>query len=101
MDTKKEIKMFINYVCDWVEYQYRKNGHNGFVYNLRNNLMPYLIADKGIEKRISKQLNKRLGLKTKVEYTLIPPLNKYSDGELKIKILRDVKSNDSRRIKKS
>ncbi|WP_291566796.1 hypothetical protein [Clostridium sp. UBA2485] len=48
--------------------------------------MSYLIADKGIERRIEKHLFKRLGLKSKVEYTLSSSIHRFLDRELRIKL---------------
>ena len=54
MDDKKEIKNFINYIYDWIEHYLRVKCSNSFLLNLNDDRMSYLIADKGIEKRIEK-----------------------------------------------
>lgn len=87
MDDKKQIKEFINHICDWIEYNLRVNGHHCFSYQLSNDIMAYWIADKGIERRIEKMLSKEFGLKSKVTYELSPSANFYLDGELRIKLL--------------
>lgn len=87
MDDRKKIKEFINYICDWVEGEHKEYGCDGFVYELTNDRMSYLIADKGIEKRITKQLFKRLGVKLDIYYILSPSSNQYLDGKLIIKLI--------------
>lgn len=92
MDNKKLIKDFINNICDWIEVEYKNKGHTGFSYELRNDKLGYLIADKGIEKRIEKQIFKRLNLKSKVEYSTYPfTCNEYINGEIKIKLYENSK----------
>lgn len=86
MDDKRRIKGFIVFICNWIEDGYKNKGYTGFNYNFHNDKMAYLIADKGIEERIKRQLIKRLGLKARVEYTLIPSQCKYCDGKLEIKL---------------
>lgn len=88
MDSKKIIKDFIIHICDWVENEYKNKEHDSFAYDIRNDKMSYLIADKGIEKRIEKQLFKRFGLKSSVKYTLEPSMFEYLNGEIKIKIIK-------------
>lgn len=87
MDNKKKIKNFINYVCDYVQYGFKTNGHDSFRYYLTNDKMAYLIADKGIEKRIEKILIKEFCLNSRVVYETKPSPNKYLDGELRVKLL--------------
>lgn len=86
MDNKKIVKEFIAFICDWIEKGYKNKEYTGFNYNFHNDKMSYLIADKGIEKRIKKQLVKRLGFKVRVEYIILPSQYKYPDGKLNIKL---------------
>lgn len=86
MDDKKEIKRFIMFICDWVEDAYKKEGHIGFSYDFNNDKTAYLVNDKGIEKRIQKELYKRLGLDSFVIYTLLPSDRAYLSGELRIRL---------------
>lgn len=72
MDTKREVAGFINHICNWVEYEHLDKGHTGFKYDFNNDKMAYLVNDKGIEKRIRKELYRRLGLDYMVIYTLLP-----------------------------
>lgn len=65
-----------------------KEGHDGFRYCLTNDKIAYLIADKGIEKRIEKMLSKKFGLKSKVYYETKTSPNRYLDGELRIKLTK-------------
>ena len=89
MDTKKQIKQFIDYICDWVEYKYKDKEDIYFIFNLTNDKISHIIADKGIEKRIEKQLNKKLNVDIKVRYT--PPLtNIFLDGKLIIIIQKPI-----------
>jgi hypothetical protein len=94
MDTKKEIKRFIDYICDWVEDEFINKGNNGFSYEFKDDEMSYLLADKGIEKRIKKQLLKKLRLNIKVEHITSGTQFTYSnlDYGLNIKV---VKNEDS------
>lgn len=87
MDDKKEIKNFINYICDWIVHDIRVKGFDSFLLNLTNDRMSYLIADKGIEKRIERILFKKFNLKSKVFYELKPSHNLYPNGELRVKLL--------------
>lgn len=96
MDDKKRVKEFINNICDWIEDKHKECRRNGFSYELTNDRMSYLIADKGIEKRIAKQLFKRLGLKSYVEYAFSPSPNEYLDGELKIKLISNNQFRETR-----
>lgn len=87
MDNKKKIKNFINYVCDYVQYGFKTSGHDSFMFDLTDDEMAYLIADKGIEKRVEKKLLKEFGLKSRVFYETKPSPNLYCDGELRVKLL--------------
>ena len=87
MDDKKKVKEFVNHICDWIEYEYKTKNHIGFSCTLSNNRMSYIIADKGIEKRISKELYKRLRINSTVSCTQTAPVNEYLDGEIKIKLI--------------
>lgn len=89
MDNRKAVKEFINYICDWIEYEYTKEGHDNYGYDLRSDILSYLVADKGIDKRIQKQLFKRLGLKSKVDYKLNISEYTYPNGELRIKLYKE------------
>lgn len=86
MDDKKKIKEFVNYICNWIEHEYKTKNHIGFSYDLSNDRMSYIIADKGIEKRISKEIYKRLGLSAIVSYVQTISVNKYLDGEIRAKL---------------
>lgn len=87
MDDKKEIKNFINYICSWIEHDLRVKCSNSFLLNLTNDRMSYLIADKGIEKRLEKMLFKKFNLESKVFYELKSSPNLYPSGELSVKLL--------------
>lgn len=63
--------------------------HTGFRVELSHDRTAYLIADKGIEKRIQNILWKKYGLASNVIYELIPSDNIYLDGSLRIKIVDD------------
>lgn len=86
MDNKKIVKDFINYICDNVEYNLRVKGHYGFLLNLTNDRMSYLIADKAIEIRIKNMLLKEFGLKSEVFYELKTSPHLYPNGELRIQL---------------
>ena len=90
MDTKKLIKDFIDKTVQFVITKHKNEMHTGFRVELINDRTAYLIADKGIEKRIQNILWKKYGLVTNVIYELIPSANLYLDGSLRIKII-DVK----------
>lgn len=87
MDNKKLVKDFISYICDWVEYSLRVNGHDGLYYNVTNDKMAYLIVDKAIEIRIKNMLLKKFGLKSEVFYEFKELPNLHFDGELRVKLL--------------
>lgn len=74
--------------------------HTGFRVELSHDRTAYLIADKGIEKRIQKILWKKYGLASNVIYELIPSDNIYLDGSLRIKIVDD-KCKSSMKCEKS
>lgn len=86
-DEKKRAKDFIEYIFNWVAHEYITQGHNGFRYTLTDNRLSYIVADKGIDKRLEKLFLKKLSINTKVTYELEPSVNKYADGILKIKIV--------------
>lgn len=88
MDNNKIIKDFINYICDVVEYNLRVKKHDGLKYTLTNDRMSYLIADKGIEKRIQKTLLKKYNFRSVVIFEERQSCNKYLDGELTVKVLK-------------
>ena len=88
VDNKKIVKQFIASVCDSVDYNLRVKNHNTFLFNFSNDRIAYLIADKGIEKRISKKLLKKFDLYAEVIYEMKPSCNTYLDAELSIKITR-------------
>jgi hypothetical protein len=86
-DNKKIVADFINNMCDWVERGYNDNNHRGFRQPINNDKLAFILADKGIEKRINKQLFKRLGLESIVRYELNPSTNKYPYGDLIIELI--------------
>ena len=88
MNNQKVIKEFIDNLCSWIENEYKNEGHTRFAKLLRNDRLSYLIADEGIERRIEKQLFKRLGLKTRVRYRLYPSIHQYLDDEIDITIYK-------------
>lgn len=89
MDTKKIIKDFIDKTVEVVITKHKNEMHTGFRVELTNDRTAYLIADKGIEKRIQKILWKKYGLASNVIYDLIPSANMHLDGLLRIKIIDD------------
>lgn len=89
MDNRKIVKDFITYICNWIEDEYRTYGHDGFSYEIRDNKLYYLVADKCIDKRIQKQLLKRLGLRSRVKYELNASEYIYPNGELRIKLYKE------------
>lgn len=89
MDTKKLIKDFIDKTVEFVITKHKNEMHTGFRVELSNDRTAYLIADKGVEKRIQKILWKKYGLAANVIYELIPSANLYLDGLLRIKIIDD------------
>ena len=90
IDTKKLIKDFIDKTVQFVITKHKNEMHTGFRVELTNDRTAYLIADKGIEKRIQNILWKKYGLASNVIYELRPSANLYLDGSLRIKII-DVK----------
>ena len=88
MDTKKIIKDFIDKTVEVVITKHKNEMHTGLRVELSNDTA-YLIADKGIEKRIQNILWKKYGLASSVIYELIPSANLYLDGLLRIKIIDD------------
>lgn len=86
MDVKYEVSRFIRHICNWIEYEYIKNGHISFQYDFNNDKMAYIVVDKGIEIRIQKELHKRLGLDSMVTYTLLPSENVNLNGELRVRL---------------
>ena len=89
MDTKKLIKDFIDKTIEFVITKHKNEMHTGFRVELSNDRTAYLIADKGIEKRIQNILWKKYGLASNVIYELRPSENIYLDGSLRIKIISD------------
>ena len=89
IDTKKLIKDFIDKTVEFVITKHKNEMHTGFRVELSNDRTAYLIADKGIEKRIQKILGKKYGLASNVIYELIPSVNMHLDGSLRIKIVDD------------
>ena len=89
MDTKKIIKDFIDKTVEVVITKYKNEMHTGLRVELWGDITAYLIADKGIEKRIQNILWKKYGLASNVIYELIPSANMNLDGLLRIKILDD------------
>lgn len=88
MDTKKIIKDFIDKTVEVVITKHKNEMHTGLRVELSNDTA-YLIADKGIEKRIQNILWKKYGLASSVIYELIPSANMHLDGLLRIKIIDD------------
>lgn len=89
MDTKKIIKDFIDTTIEFVITKHKNEMHTGFKVELWGDRTAYLIADKGIEKRIQNILWKKYGLASNVIYELIPSANMPLDGLLRIKIIDD------------
>jgi hypothetical protein len=89
MDNRKIVKDFIDYISNWIEDEYKNHGNIGFWHEIHNDKLSYLVADKGIDKRIQKQLFKKLGLKSKVDYELNISEYTYPNGELKIKLYKE------------
>lgn len=87
MDTKKLIKDFIDKTVEFVITKHKNEMHTGFRVELWGDRTAYLIADKGIEKRIQKILWKKYGLAANVIYELIPSANIYLDASLRIEII--------------
>ncbi|WP_252251214.1 hypothetical protein [Clostridium sp. VAP52] len=87
MNNKKIVKEFINYISMSIEYNFRVKHHNGFLLNLTNDKMSYLISDKAIEIRIKNILWKEYGLMSQVTYEVKPSPNLYLDGELRVRLL--------------
>lgn len=90
MDTKKEVKEFINYMCYLIEYMYKNDKYTGFSYELHNDKLAYLMNDKGIEKRIQKELYKRLKMNSRVVYSLSQSPRDCLYGELKVRLYEDM-----------
>ena len=89
MDTKKLIKDFIDKTVEFVIIKHKNEMYTGFRVELWGDRTAYLIADKGIEKRIQKILWKKYGLAANVIYELIPSANIYLDASLRIEIIDD------------
>ena len=89
MDTKKIIKDFIDKTVEVVITKHKNEMHTGLRVELWGDRTAYLIADKGIEKRIQNILWKKYGLASNVIYELIPSANMNLDGLLRIKIVDD------------
>ena len=88
-DDKKITKDFVEDIFNWVKYEYTEYGHDGFERKIINNRLSYILADKGVDKRLEKLFLKRLGLKSKVTYETIQSMHKYEDGILRIRILKN------------
>ena len=88
MDNKKIVKDFIDYVFDYVAGSYRMHGHNRFSFDLSNDPMSYIIADKAVPKRLERMFLKKLGIRTKVTYELQSSMYRYLDGVLTVKVLK-------------
>lgn len=89
MDSKKLIKDFIDKTVELVIIKHKNEMHTGFIVELWGDRTAYLIADKGIEKRIQNILWKKYGLASNVIYELTPSENIYLNGSLRIKIIDD------------
>jgi hypothetical protein len=100
MDNRKIVKDFITYICNWIEDDYRTYGHDGFSYEIRDNKLSYLLTDKGIDKRIQKQLLKRLNIKSRVDYQLNVSEYIYPNSELRIKLYKEDYINEIIRFKR-
>lgn len=84
IDSRKLTKDFINYICNRMEYEHKEYNYDGFIESLRDK-EAYAVKDKGIEKRIQKQLFKKLRLKSEVKYAYYP----VGEGVIYIKLLKD------------
>lgn len=87
-DNKKIVAEFIKDICDFLEKGYKEYGHDGFRQTFKNDKMSYLLADKGIEKRIERKLKKKLNIDSEVVYKLTPSQFKYLDAELNIRLIK-------------
>lgn len=85
MDIKYEVAYFIRHICNRISYKYIDKGHTAFKYDL-NDKLAWIVNDKGLEKRIQKELYEMLGLDSMVIYTLLPSENAYPNGELRVKL---------------
>ena len=87
MDNKKIVADFINSMCKWVTKSFNDDKKaNGYRYVVKDDNLAYLLADKGIEKRIKKQLFKRYSLKSFVRYELNLTDKNYPNGDLIIEL---------------
>lgn len=86
MDSKHEVAYFIRHICNWISYEYIDKDHTAFKYDLNNDKLAWIVNDKGIEKRIQKELYEMLGLDSMVTYTLLPSENAYLNGELRVRL---------------
>lgn len=84
MDNKKMVAYVIKYICDRIEHEYRKYNYDGFMENINNYEEAYYLKDKGIEKRIQRQLMKRLNVGSEVQYEFYP----VGYGKLYIRLLK-------------
>lgn len=96
MDNKKVVKDFIDYVFDCARCGYLMQGDNAFRVSLINDPMAYLIADKGVNKRLEKRFLKEMGLKVLVMYELNSSMYQWPDGLLTIKVMRDFTIRESK-----
>lgn len=85
IDDKKITKNFIVDTGKVIKYWYETH-HNQVIELKAHDKIAYLIADKGIEKRIEKQIFKVLGLKSEVKYLLVQKNNNLQ-GHIKVKLL--------------
>ena len=83
MDKKKIVKEFIIYACNIIEFNLKSEKYDYCSIDVPNDIV-YLLADKGIDKRLEKLIFKRLGIKSNVIYRLFPSENLYPNGELRV-----------------
>lgn len=88
MDYKKQVKNFIDYICEWVNDRYINYNENGFSYTISgDDKLSYIIKDKAIDKRITKTLKKKYNINAEVIYEVnIFGVYRYLGGEIKIRI---------------
>lgn len=87
MDDKKIVKNFIDDLCEWVNKEYTNNECDGFVYNIDgHNRLSYIIADKGIAKRIEIKLFKMFNLRSEIIFRQKGSIHQYLDSEIIIKL---------------
>lgn len=88
MDYKKQVKGFINYICEWVNDRYTNYNENSFIYNLSGyDNLSYIIKDKAIDKRIIKTLKRKYDINADATYEQDSfGEHRYLGGEIRIKI---------------